>query len=714
MCEEVMKIRKNGHDIRFRKKQLQKKENCGIIKVQILHTGMYGFCKPFESRDGLLFENRLHAEKESGKRMENRLCAYFGEKGLNGKPAKIARRTRDERRKSMCGIVGYIGRDQAVPVLLRGLKRLEYRGYDSAGVALLTETGTRIEKAPGRVDDLQNELNALPSDALLGSVGIAHTRWSTHGAPTKENAHPHRAGGVTIVHNGIVENAHEEKEKLLAIGVVFSSETDSEVIVQRINRAYIARGRGIEHARQAIRDGLDGLRGTWALAILFDDLPDCLFALRKDSPLYIGLGDGETAAASDLSAMPEEIDRYQIPEEGEIALLTRDGACIWNAEDRDITAEKPIYPVQFRAKDAELGGYPHFMRKEIAEEPGVIARLISRHLTDDTKAIFREELPKLDQIKGIHLVGCGSAMHAGMLGCGFIESMARIPVRVHVASEFRYADPILSPGELVIVISQSGETADSLAALRLAKQRGIPVCAIVNVVGSTMYREADSVLCTEAGQEIAVATTKAFAAQVTVLALLALRLAAERGTLSEHTLSERVTELRALGAACEQVNALFPQLESLAQKWKNAEHCFFIGRGRDYALSMEGALKLKEISYIHCEAYPAGELKHGTISLITEGVPCIVAATDRALYEKTLSGAKEIRARGAKILMLVKHASAVPEDVADAIVRLPDIADWLMPLPGVIALQYFAYCTALARGCDVDKPRNLAKSVTVE
>lgn len=608
----------------------------------------------------------------------------------------------------MCGIVGYIGEKQASPILLRGLKRLEYRGYDSAGIAVLTENGIDVEKTPGRLDDLRAALVARGECAMMGTVGIGHTRWATHGAPTAPNAHPHRAGGVTLVHNGIIENAHEEKERLLEQGAVFCSETDTEVIAHRISRAY----RG--DARAAIREGLAGLRGTWALTVLFDAEPDCIYALRKDSPLYIGIGQGEAVAASDLSAMPEQITSYLLPEEGEIVCLRRENVRVWNADDREITAEKKILPIELRVQDAELGDYPHFMRKEIAEEPNVLAGLIDRHLTGSAADIFASELPDLSGVNRIHLVGCGSAMHAGLLGRGFIESMARIPVSVHVASEFRYADPILLPGDLVVVISQSGETADSLAALRLAKARGIPVCAVVNVPGSTMTREADTVLYLHAGQEIAVATTKAFAAQTLVLALLALRLAAQKATLSADALTARMNDLRMLPTVCRRVELLFPFLGKLADEWKDAEHCFYIGRGQDYALSMEGALKLKEISYIHCEAYPAGELKHGTISLITDGVPCIVCATDDALYEKTMSGAKEVRARGAKVLMLVKEGSAVPEDVADEIITLSPIADWLMSFPSVIALQYFAYCTALARGCDVDKPRNLAKSVTVE
>ncbi len=608
----------------------------------------------------------------------------------------------------MCGIVGYVGDQKAEPILMRGLKRLEYRGYDSAGIALLSEQGIRVEKAPGRLIDLQEKLDACPEEALNGTVGIAHTRWATHGAPTKDNAHPHRAGCVTLVHNGIIENAHEEKERLLACGAVFTSQTDTEVIAHRIARAY----RGDPQA--AIREGMSGLRGTWALGILFDDRPDSLYAVRKDSPLYIGLGEEETVAASDLSAMPEGIKKYLIPEEGEIVMLTRHGAQVWDENGVDITAEKTVHPVLIRVQDAELGNYPHYMRKEIAEEPGVLAGLLGLNLEKGARDIFREELPDLSFVRGIHLVGCGSAMHAGMLGSGFIESMARIPTRVHVASEFRYADPILSKDELVIVISQSGETADSLAALRLAKARGIPTCAIVNVPGSTMTREADAVLYLHAGPEIAVATTKAFSAQVAVLALLAVRLAAENSTLTDAELNEKISELRDLPRAAEQAETIFPQLASLAAEFKDCEHCFFLGRGRDYALSMEGALKLKEISYIHCEAYPAGELKHGTISLITSGTPCIVAATDQGLFEKTLSGAKEVRARGAKVLMLVRGDAPVPSDVADAVLHLPTAAEWLMPFPAVIVLQYFAYLVALQRGCDVDKPRNLAKSVTVE
>ncbi len=604
----------------------------------------------------------------------------------------------------MCGIVGYIGSGPAQPVLMQGLARLEYRGYDSAGIAVLNGNQARIARAPGRLEDLKAKLAGMENGGLLGSVGIAHTRWATHGGPTEANAHPHRVGGVTLVHNGIVENAHEAKEALLKEGAVFSSETDTEVIVHRIARAY----RG--NAREAIRTALDGLRGTWALAILFDDHPGALYALRKDSPLYLGIGNGETIAASDLSAMPEDTKHYILPEEGEIAMLTKDGVRVWNEDDEEITAKKPILPILVRVADAALGTFPHFMRKEIAEEPGVLAGLIGPVIQNGATEIYKDVLPDLTFVRGIHLVGCGSAMHAGMIGAQYIERFARIPVRVHVASEFRYADPILNNDDLVIVISQSGETADSLAALRLAKSRGIMTVAIVNVPGSTMTREAGSVLYLHAGPEIAVATTKAFSAQVAVLAMLAVRLGADRG----RDVSRLCEDLEHLPAACKAVEALFPRLGELAKEFKDSEHCFFIGRGLDYALSMEGALKLKEISYIHCEAYPAGELKHGTISLITRGTPCLVAATDSALYEKTLSGAKEVRARGAKVLMLVKEGDSVPEDVCDFLLPLPHAAEWLMPFVAVIALQFFAYRVALELGCDVDKPRNLAKSVTVE
>lgn len=607
----------------------------------------------------------------------------------------------------MCGIVGYVGKKDAGSILLSGLKRLEYRGYDSAGIALLDESGAWILKSPGRVSDLEEKLRTCPEEHPDTGLGIAHTRWATHGAPTKENAHPHRAGGVTLVHNGIVENAHEKKAGLLADGVVFSSETDTEVIVHRIARVY----RG--DCLAAIREGLCGLRGTWALAVLFDDRPDCLYVLRKDSPLYIGIGQGECVAASDLAALPEGMTHYLIPEEGEIAMLSRQGACVWAEDGTDITDQKPLSRVPIRAADAEKGDYPHFMRKEIAEESGVLAGLIGLNLAGGAQKVFKKELPDLSFVDRIHLVGCGSAMHAGLLGQNYIEAFARVPVQVHVASEFRYADPILSKNDLVIVISQSGETADSLAALRLAKSRCIPTCAVVNVPGSTMTREADAVLELHAGPEIAVATTKAFSAQVCVLALLALRLAADRGALSEVELKEKEADLRALPKALGKTEELFAQIQTVSEIFKEAEHCFFLGRGIDYAVSMEGALKLKEISYIHCEAYPAGELKHGTISLITEGTLCVAFATDRRLLEKTLSGIKEVRARGARVLTLIRAGEAF-EEFSDFGISLPEISDWLAPFCSVLALQYFAYCIALKRGCDVDKPRNLAKSVTVE
>jgi len=608
----------------------------------------------------------------------------------------------------MCGIVGYNGDREAAEILMEGLGRLEYRGYDSAGIAVTDRNRVVTVKAAGRLKSLREQLQQQGSPH--GHVGIGHTRWATHGEPTDVNAHPHTYGRVTLVHNGIIENERALRTALVAKGETFISDTDTEVIAHLIDACY--RGDPIA----AIVEATDALRGSYALGILFADRPDCLYALRKDSPLVVGVGDGECLIASDIPALLAYTTRYYLLEEGEIACLGREGVRLTDRDGRDITAEKPLLTADWDREAAEKGGYPHFMLKEIHEQPASLSRALFSRLSDGIEGLLREELPSTEGLRRLVIVACGSALNAGLLGKHMIEGLARISVEVCIASEFRYADPILGEGDAVLVISQSGETADSLAALRLAKARGIPVYALVNVVGSSIAREADHTIYLMAGPEIAVATTKAYTSQVALLALIALRLAWDRGRLSHAEAERRIAALKELPSL---VEALLSE-ERIAQYRKEAaynvgKHDFFLlGRGRDYAVGCEGAMKIKEVSYLHCEAYAAGELKHGTISLIETGVPCLAIATDPRLLEKTLSNVKEVKARGARVLLLCAEGMAVGQDACDAVIELPQAEELLMPLLAIVPIQVYAYETAVLRGCDVDQPRNLAKSVTVE
>ena len=606
----------------------------------------------------------------------------------------------------MCGIVGYVGRRSAQDVLLDGLEKLEYRGYDSAGVALALDGGIRVVKSKGRLTQLRRKLAA---QALAQSFcGIGHTRWATHGEPSDVNSHPHSTPRVSIVHNGIIENYGILKERLIAKGYTFESETDTEVLVKLIDSCYAG------DPLRALQEALAKVRGSYALAVLFRDHPDTIFAVKRESPLIVGWGEGENFVASDIPALLKYTRRYSVLEEGDFAVCTAGGIRFYNEFMEPV--QRPVLTADWDMEAAEKGGYPHFMLKEINEQPTAITATVSPRVEDGMPDLRIPQLTDevLRGIGTVHLVGCGTAMHAGMVGKSAIETLARVPAEVDIASEFRYRDPILNQNDLVIIISQSGETSDTLAALKLAKSRGVPVLAIVNVVGSSIARAADYVLYTYAGPEIAVASTKAYMVQLCVLYLFALRLAYARGRLSAEKTRYYTAQLlrapevvRARLADCEQI-------KYLASRYVNTQSCFFIGRGFDYALSLEGSLKLKEISYVHSDAYAAGELKHGTISLITDGVPVIALATQKQVYEKTLSNAKETRSRGARVLLFTTKDAVVPEGVADAVVRLDEYEGILMPLQLIVPLQLFAYYMAVLRGCDVDKPRNLAKSVTVE
>ena len=606
----------------------------------------------------------------------------------------------------MCGIVGYVGKRNAQDVLLDGLEKLEYRGYDSAGVALALEGGIRVVKSKGRLAELRKRL-AVEALARSG-CGIGHTRWATHGEPSDVNSHPHSTPRVSIVHNGIIENYGVLKERLMAKGYTFESETDTEVLVKLIDSCYEG------EPLKALRAALAMVRGSYALAVLFRDFPDTLFAVKRESPLIVGWGEEENFIASDIPALLKYTRRYSVLEEGDMAVVNADGIRFYNEFAEPV--EREVLTANWDQEAAEKGGYPHFMLKEINEQPAAITATVSPRVENGLPDLRVPELTdeRLRRIGTVHLVGCGTAMHAGMVGKAAIEALARVPAQVEIASEFRYRNPILRPEDLVIIISQSGETSDTLAALKLAKSRGVPVLAIVNVVGSSIARAADYVLYTYAGPEIAVASTKAYMVQMCVLYLFALRLAYARGMQTDAEIRRLTAELLRAGEVIKPRLADCEQIKYLASRFVNTQSCFFIGRGFDYSLSLEGSLKLKEISYVHSDAYAAGELKHGTISLVTDGVPVIALATQKQVYEKTISNAKETKSRGAKVLLFTTRDAVVPDGVADYVVRLDDYDDLLMPLQLIVPLQLFAYYMAVLRGCDVDKPRNLAKSVTVE
>ena len=608
----------------------------------------------------------------------------------------------------MCGIVGYAGDRQAAGILVDGLEKLEYRGYDSAGIAVFENGHICVEKAKGRLSNLEEKLRR--DGVPVGNVGIGHTRWATHGEPSDINSHPHTHGRVTLVHNGIIENYLSLKHSLEAMGNVFTSETDTEVIAHLIDYYYSG------DPMDAIVRAVGRLEGSYALGVLFSDIPDRLFAVRKDSPLIVGVGSDGNFIASDVPAILAHTRKYYLIDQQELAVVSGAGVRIFDFGGNDITSEKTLMTADWDVEAAEKGGYAHFMLKEIHEQPDTLKRAILPHFACGLEGILKEEIPDTSGIKRLVIVACGSAMNAGLLGKYAIEKLARVPVDVCIASEFRYADPILGEGDVVVVISQSGETADSLAALRLAKSRGVPVYAIVNVVGSSIAREADNTIYIWAGPEIAVATTKAFTSQVAVLYTLALRLAIDRKTISDERANSLAEAMKSLPDVVAKTLtddriALYQHLASL----NRSKHDFFIiGRGQDYAAGCEGAMKIKEVSYLHCESYAAGELKHGTISLITEGVPCLAIATDRSLVEKTVSNIKEVKARGGQVVFLCTEGLAKGQDFYDYAIELPETDGLLMPIVAIVSVQTYAYYTAVYRGCDVDKPRNLAKSVTVE
>jgi len=611
----------------------------------------------------------------------------------------------------MCGIVGYIGKEQAAPILLDGLARLEYRGYDSAGVAVYSERAESlsVHKAKGRLQVLSDMLQG--GAALDGTVGIGHTRWATHGAPSDVNSHPQvsRSGKIAVVHNGIIENYAELKAFLMDKGVPFTSDTDTEVVAQLIDYFYEG------DILQAVVRVLHRIQGAYALGIICADAPDQLIAVRKDSPLILGYGEGCSFLASDVTAIIKHTRDVGYMEDGEVAVLTRDGIQCYNHLMQPI--QKEISHVDWEIDAAEKGGYEHFMFKEIMEQPEAMRRAIFPRIKDGE--VYFENFGLTEEyiraIRKIYIVACGSSYHVGMVGKYNLERLTRKPVEVALASEFRYMDPIVDENTLVVVISQSGETLDTMAALREAKRLGAKVLSIVNVVGSSIARESDVVLYTWAGPEIAVATTKAYSTQMAVIDLLALYFARVLGTVGEEEYRAVLEEMLRLPGKMEAVLADRDDIQYFASQYFNHNSVFFIGRNVDYALGLEGSLKLKEISYIHSEAYASGELKHGTISLIEDGTLVVALGTYSKLFEKAMSNVVEVKSRGADVLALTtERHKAEMEQTANAVMTIPDTHDLLLPSLGVVPLQLFAYYVALMRGCDIDKPRNLAKSVTVE
>jgi glucosamine--fructose-6-phosphate aminotransferase (isomerizing) len=609
----------------------------------------------------------------------------------------------------MCGIVGYIGPKEAAPFLLEGLSKLEYRGYDSAGIAVFDGNHINVTKTVGRLAVLQEKLqNNMPQ----GNIGIGHTRWATHGRPSDVNSHPHVdcSGNFVVVHNGIIENYMQLKEQLIEKGHVFISETDTEVVAHLLEEYYDG------DFEAAVKRVLATIEGSYSLVFMTKFEPDKIICSKQDNPLVIGLGQGENFIASDIPAIINYTRRTYILSDGEMAVVTKDS--VWVMNRQGVPVSKKVFEVNWDAEAAEKGGYEHFMIKEIYEQPKVIRETMSSRLAKDNSKIIFDELKwtkeDLAGIKKVLITACGTAYHAGFVAKYYIEQLARIPVEVDIASEFRYRAPLVDDTTLAIVISQSGETLDTLAALKEAKRLGARTLAITNVVGSSIAREADQVIYTWAGPEIAVASTKAYTTQLVSVFMLALYLAGLKGSLAPERIKDLISQLKNLPAQAQELFENVEPIKTFAAQYGFNEDVFFIGRSLDYAVALEGALKLKEISYIHAEAYAAGELKHGTLALIIEGVPVIALATQLDVYEKTLSNIKEVKARDAVVIGIGFVGDKQIAKYVDHTILIPKTDKYLAPILAVIPLQLLAYYAAITRGCDVDKPRNLAKSVTVE
>ncbi len=609
----------------------------------------------------------------------------------------------------MCGIVGYVGSKQAAPILLDGLSKLEYRGYDSAGIAVIDNDKIDLKKAKGRLAVLSEKIDG--GAAMHGTVGIGHTRWATHGEPSDVNSHPHlsMSGRFAVVHNGIIENYISLKKKLISKGFEFVSETDTEVIAHLFE--YYYKGDIVD----AMIKVIERVEGSYALGVLCSDFPDRFVAVRKASPMIVGLGEGENFIASDVTAILKHTRNVYYLEDNEIVVLERDNVTVYNMDKEEV--EKEVFVVNWDVSAAEKGGYEHFMMKEMEEQPKALHDTISPRIKDgkivlDDISLTTEDIKK---IRKIFIVACGSAYHVGFVGKYIIEKMCRIPVEVQVASEFRYCDPLVGKDDLVIVISQSGETADTLAGLKEAKNHGARILSIVNVVGSAIANASDDVIYTWAGPEIAVATTKAYSTQLAVMYLISLYMADKLGMVTSGEYAKYLKDIEALPEKVKEILEHKDNIQYLASLFYSSHSIFFIGRNLDYAVSLEGSLKLKEISYIHSEAYAAGELKHGTISLIEEGTLVVALATGNDLFDKTISNVKEVKARGAVVMGLTtrEHYDDMA-DVCDHVVIIPDSDEFTLPSLAVVPLQLFGYYVASLKGCDIDKPRNLAKSVTVE
>lgn len=606
----------------------------------------------------------------------------------------------------MCGIVGYVGRKDCTDILINALSKLEYRGYDSAGIAVFENNVIRVEKSKGRLVNLVEKMKQERKPH--GHVGIGHTRWATHGEPSDINSHPHGNKRVTIVHNGIIENYKQIKDFLIKEGYSFVSETDTETVAKLLD--YYYNGNPIETISRVISE----IKGSYALGIMFRDFPDTIFAIRKECPLIVGIGKGENFLASDVPAILQYTRDYYLIEHNEIAVIKENFVRVCDIHGAEI--EKELQTADWDEDAAEKGGFEHFMLKEIHEQPAAVKTTITPRIVNGLPDFASDgiDTKKLSAYRQIFIVACGTAMHAGMVGKYLIEKMARVSVTVDIASEFRYREPLLTEGDLVIVISQSGETADTLAVLKLAKEMKASTLAIVNVKGSSIAREADNVIYTHAGPEISVASTKAYMVQVSVMYLIAFAISRDVGRITKEQCMAMTEELKGIPDAIEEAIGLEEKYQYAASRLVNAESLLYIGRGLDYALSMEGSLKLKEISYIHSESYAAGELKHGTISLIADRMPVIAVATQQNIVEKTISNIKEVKARNAMVILVCGPDIEIEEEIADIIIRLPKVSDILMPMVAAVPLQMIAYYTSILKGCDVDKPRNLAKSVTVE
>lgn len=606
----------------------------------------------------------------------------------------------------MCGVVGYVGDRDCTDVLINALSKLEYRGYDSAGIAVFEKNKIVVEKCQGKLQNLVDKLNT--EHKPLGHCGIGHTRWATHGEPSDINSHPHGNKRVTIVHNGIIENYRQLKDFLSNEGYSFESQTDTETVAKLLD--YYYDGNPLDTITKVIAE----IEGSYALGIIFRDFPDTIFSVRKDSPLIIGLGENENFIASDVPAILKYTRNYHLLEQDEIAVIKKDKVKIYDVHHNLI--DKEVMVADWDINSAEKCGYEHFMLKEIHEQPTAINNTVSPRVFNGMPNLEECGIT-VDYLKGINqlfIVACGTAMHAGIVGKYVIEDLARVSVTVDMASEFIYRNPIINKDDLVILISQSGETADTKSALKLAKERGAKTLSVVNVVGSSIARESDMVIYTHAGPEISVASTKAYSVQLAIMYLLAFELSYAKGTISFEECKEYTSKLMDIPNLITKTLENKDICQKVASKIMNATSLLYIGRGLDYALSMEGSLKLKEISYIHSEAYASGELKHGTISLVDEDMPVIAVATQDKLFDKTVSNIKEVKARGAKVILVCKESANVDDDVADYIIRIPTTENILMPLITTIPLQLIAYYTAVHRGNNVDQPRNLAKSVTVE